>query len=51
MKEKVRVLFPFVGDTVGGSHISALTLARAKMVCHQRSAGFNQKNAYRSANI
>ena len=23
-----RILFPFVGDTVGGSHISALTLAR-----------------------
>lgn len=29
MKDKLRVLFPFVGDSVGGSHISALTLVRA----------------------
>lgn len=28
MGNELRVLFPFVGDTVGGSHISALTLVR-----------------------
>lgn len=33
MKDKLRVLFPFAGDTVGGSHISALTLVRA-LFCH-----------------
>jgi len=32
-----RVLFPFVGDTIGGSHISALTLFRQLEVNHSIS--------------
>ena len=29
MAAPLRILFPYVGDTVGGSHISSLTLAQA----------------------